>query len=94
MPTNVDVDSIVVRDPLILHRDLVSTGKIVIAQTLHLFRFIKYRKTPLLAPGVDQFSNANSFVLYQLTVETNTVLKSSFSPLLHQVLCLIIRHLN
>jgi hypothetical protein len=26
----------------------------------------KYRKTPLLVPGVDQFSNSNSFVLDQL----------------------------
>jgi hypothetical protein len=25
-----------------------------------------YRKTPLLVPGVDQFSNSNSFVLDQL----------------------------
>jgi len=27
---------------------------------------IEYRKTPLLVPGVDQFSNSNSFVLDQL----------------------------
>jgi hypothetical protein len=44
--------------------------------------------------GVDQFSNANNFVLNQLIVETNTVLKSSFSPRLNPVLCFIIRHLN
>jgi hypothetical protein len=28
--------------------------------------FSKYRKTPLLVPGVDQFSNSNSFELDQL----------------------------
>jgi len=41
-----------------------------------------YRKTPLLVPGVGQFSNANFYVLDQLIGETNTDLKSSISLLL------------
>ncbi len=33
---------------------------------------IKYRKTPLLVPGVDSFSNANIYLLDQLIAETKT----------------------
>ncbi len=40
------------------------------------FAFYYYRKTPLLVPGVDQFSNSNSFVLDQLVAKTRTYLKT------------------
>ncbi len=36
-----------------------------------------YRKTPLLVPGVDQFSYSNSFVLDQLVALTRTYLETS-----------------
>jgi hypothetical protein len=36
------------------------------AQNWDVINFMAYRKTSLLVPGVDQFSNANSFVLDQL----------------------------
>jgi hypothetical protein len=45
-----------------------------------------------LVPGVDQFSNENNFYLDQLSVETNTILKSSSCPQLYSVLYLTNRH--
>jgi hypothetical protein len=44
-----------------------------ITKTLKLM----YRKTPLLVPGLDQFSNSNSFILNQLVAKTQTYLKTS-----------------
>ncbi len=37
----------------------------------------EYRKTTLLVPGVDQFSNADIFVLDQLIVEIRIYFKTS-----------------
>ncbi len=56
-----------------------------------IFAYIssKYRKTPLLVPGVDPFSNANIYVLDHIIAETKTNLESKtcplLSPILHQV---------
>ncbi len=36
----------------------------------------KYQKTPILVPGLRQFSNGNHFLLYRLIEETNTVFKT------------------
>ena len=48
--------------------------------------FAFYRKTPLLVPGVDPFSNANIYVLDQLKAETETDLESTTCPLLSPIL--------
>jgi hypothetical protein len=45
-----------------------------------------YRKTPLLVPRVDPFSNANIYVLDQLIAETKTDLESTTCPLLSRIL--------
>jgi len=44
-----------------------------------------YRKTPILVPGVDPFSNANIHVLDQLILETKTDLKSLTTHLLSTI---------
>jgi len=46
----------------------------------------KYRKTPLLVPGVDPFLNANIYVLDQLIAETKTDLEYTTCPLLITIL--------
>jgi len=45
-----------------------------------------YRKTPLLLPGVDLFSNATFYLLDQLIAETKTDLESKTCPLLSPIL--------
>jgi hypothetical protein len=55
---------------------------------------LKYRKTPLLVPGIGPFSNANIYVLDLLIAEKIMDLKSSSFSLLDQVLGLIIKHKN
>ena len=54
----------------------------------------KYRKTPLLVPGVDPFSIANIYVLVQLKAETKTDLESRTCPLLSPILHYVIRSVN
>jgi len=57
-------------------------------KNLKILKKIKlvYRKTPLLVPGVDPFSNANIYVLDQLIAETKTDLETTTCPLLSPIL--------
>jgi len=59
----------------ILSRDLSEKPK----------NFSSYRKTPLLVPGVDSFSNPNSFVLNRLIAKSKQIFKGSTSPVLNRL---------